>query len=68
MDFLLALLLLLVLLSICISIGKATEHVVYNLVSPDEKRSELRIYIEENITRHRVCRQPNPRSVRRKKK
>jgi hypothetical protein len=68
MEFLFALLLLFVLLSICISIGKATELAVYKLVTSDEKRPELHICIEENITRHRVCRQPNPRSVRRKKK
>lgn len=68
MDFLLALLLICMLLSICISIGKAVEVVTYNLVTPNEKRTDLYLYIEENNSRHRVRRQPNPRRVRRKKK
>ena len=54
-------------LFICISIGEAAESITHNLVCPDEKRTELYIYIEENYSGYEMCRKPNPRSVHSKK-
>lgn len=67
MSFILALILFFMILLICLSIGKAVETATYNLVNPDEKNTNIYVFIEEDNSGYPVRRKPNPRSVYSKK-
>ena len=66
MELFLGFVLLIIILAICFSFGKAVEHTVLNLTT-DEQRSELYIYIEEDYEGYSRRRKPNTRRLYRQK-